>query len=140
MWKLLVFGGILGAVLGQDAGTAFDWGTLLGGAIGSSPAAGVLLWRLTKADNENARLADEVRNLHAQTIAVAERMAPLLADATRTLNEVRSGLEAAMERGRPRKGDETDVVVQRLEAVLTDFQRDLQRRPSGERQRNQFDP
>jgi hypothetical protein len=127
MWKLLLASAVLGAggagILGQAGATAFDYGSLLGGAIGSSPLAGILIWRLLKADKDNEVLRAEIIELHRQTLGVTERMAPVLSDATRTLNDFREGVEATIQRGRSRPNDSADQVITRLEQVLAEFNR-----------------
>jgi hypothetical protein len=128
MWKLALVAAVLGVggagILGQSGVTSsFDYGSLLGGAVGSSPLAATLIWRLLKADKDNQTLRDEVVDLHRQTVVVAERMAPILSDATRALNDFRDGVEATIERGRTRPAETPDEVITRLETVLGELLR-----------------
>lgn len=123
--RLLLAGVLAGAgvgvVVGQTDGAGsvpFDWASLVGGAVGSSPAAVVLAWRLNKADKETVGLRTELRDLHSTTLGMAERMAPILVEASRTLADVRAGMEATIDRTRPA---EIDRVLTRLEDVARDI-------------------
>lgn len=119
--KLLVVGVLAGtgagSVLGQSSSVPFDWASLVGGAVGSSPAAVVLAWRLSKADKEAVALRIELGACHQQTLLMVERMAPVLGEATRTLAEVKSGMEATMD-------PELTSVLRRLETVAEEINRD----------------
>lgn len=114
-------GGHFAHVFGQaDPATGLDWGSVLGGAIGSSPATAVLLWRLTKADKETAELRVEVNDSHAQALAMTREMAPLLTNAVETLERVKAGLESQLEN--PRKQEpELERILRRIERTISDL-------------------
>lgn len=118
--RLLVIGVVSGASLGGLAGQAapvpFDWASLAGSAIGSSPAALVLAWQLVQANKEKALMREELRATNEKAYLMAERQGSVLLDATRTLAEVQAGMAATMDRSRP--ADDLGRVVRRLESVL----------------------
>lgn len=125
--RLLVAGVLAGAaaggLIGQTTPAPFDWASLVGGAVGSSPAALVLAWELTKADKRSAakdeiiREKDEhIQRLHADDRARTERVTTVLAETGRTLAAVHEGMEATLDRGRPAR--DIERVVRRLEGAL----------------------
>jgi hypothetical protein len=113
-------GAVGGGILGQTGSVPFDWASLVGGAVGSSPAAVVLAWRLNKADKEVAGLREELRDMHTQTIVSAEKTAIVLVDATRLIADVKTGMEATLSRRVP----DIDQTLQRVESTLRDIARD----------------
>jgi hypothetical protein len=118
----LTVGGWAGGVLGADATGAvpFDWSSIVGGALGSSPAALVLAWRLNKSDGEKKALEERLEGQHERNVVMLEKMGPILFDATRTLADVRAGYEA--DRERPAG---TDDQLRRLEMTMRDLARDM---------------
>lgn len=118
--RLLVIGVLTGAVsggaLGQAAPVPFDWASLAGSAIGSSPAALVLAWQLVQANKEKALMREELRATNEKAYLMAERQGSVLLDATRTLAQVQAGMEATMDRSRP--ADDLGRLARRLESVL----------------------
>lgn len=114
-------GGHFAETLGQaDPVTGFDWGSVLGGVVGSSPATAVLLWRLMRADKETADLRVEVNESHAQALAMTREMAPLLTNAVDTLERVKTGLESQLEN--PRKQEpELERILRRIERTISDL-------------------
>lgn len=113
----------LGGLLGQSGAVPFDWASLVGGAIGSSPAAVVLAWRLNKADKTITAKEAELREVHEKTIQMVERMAPLIGDATKTLTELKAGMEASS--ARP---GELDRALAKIDALTSEIERDRRRR------------
>lgn len=112
--------GALGGIIGQTTSTApFDWSSILGGALGSSPPAAVAIWRLSKADKDKAASDRREQEDKAKLLELVERHAVVLADATATIKAVQDGMAAT---GRSRR-DDGDAVVDRLESFLTDLQR-----------------
>ena len=121
----LTVGGWAGGILGAEAtgSVPFDWSSIVGGALGSSPAALVLAWRLNKSDGEKKALEERLEGQHERNVVMLERMGPILFDATRTLAEVRAGYEA--ERSQPAGADEQ---LRRLEVTMRDLARDMRGR------------
>lgn len=118
-------GGITPALVAQSSPTSaapFDWSSLVGGAIGSSPAALILAWRLTKADKENQRLAVELRDLHAATATeqreLLNRVIPLIERAAGTLRDVEVGLGATVARSHP---EDVAIAVRDLRGVVDEL-------------------
>jgi len=116
-------GGLTPVVAQTTSSTApFDWSSLVGGAIGSSPAALILAWRLTKADKENQRLATELRDLHASTTTeqreLLNRVIPLIERAAGTLRDVEVGLGATVARAHP---EDVDRAVRELRDVVDEL-------------------
>ena len=103
---------------------SIDWGSLLGGVLGGSPAAMVLAWRLHKEDSENERLHTEVREGQDKLLALVERTVPALADATRTLADVKAAMENV--RGTSAPSELTRALFQIEEAT-----RELRRQKGG---------
>jgi hypothetical protein len=134
--RLLVAGVLAGAGVGHLIGQAgagsvpFDWASLVGGALGSSPAAIVLAWRLNKADKDNTAMRDELRQLHTESRQTAERMATALADSTRALAEAAEGMEATLARRQP-PSEDLARQVRRLEQLIRD--KDTDRRGGAQR-------
>lgn len=112
--------------MGQASPPPFDWGSLAGSAVGSSPAAIILAWRLTKQDGDNRALREEVRVLNQENRQMTERVASALVTAGQTMADVRAGMEATLER--PRTRTDTDRLVQQLQDVVRDAERDRDRR------------
>lgn len=123
----LTVGGGAGGLLGAEAtGTVpFDWSSIVGGALGSSPAALVLAWRLNKVDGEKKALEERLEGQHDRTVQMLEKMGPILFDATRTLSEVRAGMAATIDDRRP--GSDTQEQLRRLEETMRDLARDMRR-------------
>ncbi len=100
-----VFAGGLGAagLLGQTTTSSapFDWSSIASGAVGSSPAAAVLFWRLSRADKENAQQRAEIKEMHDEAIQMVREIGPALHESTRTLAEVRAAMESQIDRARP---------------------------------------
>lgn len=120
MWTLA----LLAAVRAQEGVAGFDYRTILGGIIGSSPVACVLLWQLIVEQKDNRELRKEIHDLNEQMHQRAERFAPVLVDATRALEEVQKGMAAAINRNdRSDGGVAVDDAARRLEAVVRDLQR-----------------
>ena len=100
-------GGVVPIVAQTSTSSAapFDWSSLVGGAIGSSPAALILAWRLTKADKENQRIAAELRDLHVfnaqEQKDLLNRVIPLIERTAGTLRDVEVGLGATVARTSP---------------------------------------
>lgn len=116
-------GGLTSVVAQTSTSTApFDWSSLVGGAIGSSPAALILAWRLTKADKENQRLSIELRDLHVSTTAeqreLLNRVIPLIERAAGTLRDVEVGLGATVARAHP---EDVDRAVRELRDVVDEL-------------------
>lgn len=128
MWELaLVAAQGIGRLLGQEA-AGVNWGPIFGSAVGSSPAVLFLFWRLRIEDGHNKALQEKVDLCQGQMVSMVERLAPLLADSTRALRELKGGLEATLRSeseaaGRSAGSVEADDLVRRLEAVLRDAQR-----------------
>lgn len=119
-------GATVGGLIGQTTPAPFDWASLVGGAVGSSPAAIVLAWQLTKRDKENAAMRDEIRQLHAEGRTTTERVATVLAETGRTLAAVHEGMEATLDRGLPAR--DIEHVVRRLEDALHEVEQGRDRR------------
>lgn len=118
-------GGITPALVAQTSPTSaapFNWSSLVGGAIGSSPAALILAWRLTKADKERQELREELRGLHVSTAAeqrdLLNRVIPLIERAAGTLRDVEVGLGATVARSHP---EDVDRAVRDLRGVVNDL-------------------
>ena len=112
--------GALGGIIGQTTSAApFDWSSILGGALGSSPPAAVAIWRLSKADKDKAASDRRESESQAKLLELVERHAVVLADATATIKVVQDGMQSS---GRARR-DDGDAVVDRLESFLSDLQR-----------------
>lgn len=92
---ILLSGTAAGGIVADatNATAPFDWSSLVGGAIGSSPAALVMAWRLNKRDKEVDALQSKLDAANERTLQVVERAIPILAEATRTLADVKNGLE-----------------------------------------------
>lgn len=100
---------LMGVVFAQAGPAPFDWGSLVGGALGSSPAALVLAWRLWRSDRENDQKDAAIRRLeeehraerrtdHERELARAERLVVTLSEATRSMNELHRTMEAQRRR------------------------------------------
>ena len=123
----IVAGGILmsGAATGgtsailADTATAtpFDWSSLVGGALGSSPAALILGWRLSKADKELTVAREEIRELNER---MAEKVVPIIERATSTLREVQQGMDATISRSRP---EDVGRAIEGLRDAIEDMRR-----------------
>lgn len=116
---VLASGSVGGVIAQASAAAPFDWSSLLGGAIGSSPAAAVAIWRLAKADKDKSAADRRDAENQAKLLELVERHAVVLADATATIKAVQDGMSAT---GRDRRGD-ADAVVNRLESFLSELQR-----------------
>ena len=120
----IVAGGILlsGAATGTLADTAtatpFDWSSLVGGALGSSPAAVILGWRLSKADKELTSAREEIRVLNER---MAEKVVPIIERATSTLKEVQTGMDATISRVRP---EDVSRAIGDLREAIEDMRRE----------------
>ena len=123
----LAVGGWAGGVVGAETtgSVPFDWSSIVGGALGSSPAALVLAWRLNKVDGEKKALEERLEGQHDRTVQMLEKMGPILYDATRTLAEVRAGMAASLDDRRP--GSDTEQQLRRLEETMRDLARDMRR-------------
>lgn len=121
-------GGAAGMIAqsGSGGSSPFDWNALVGGALGSSPAAIVLAWRLQKADKELTSAREEIRSLHAQTLDVANRMAPILTKATDTLEGMKAGMESMVTR--PAASDEMLRALREMRGVVDELRADRGRR------------
>lgn len=119
---ILTLGSATGGLFAQASGASspFDWSSLVGGAIGSSPAAVVLAWRLSKADRELAMARAEIKEGHEKTLSVVERAIPILAEASRTLAEVKAGMEATIKRV---PSEDIARAVHQLEDLVEDLAR-----------------
>ena len=121
MWRIglaaVMASGMLAQVVGPES-TPFDWSGLISGALGSSPVAIVLAWRLWKADRAEQAREMKIDAMHQRDVDMVEKMAPLLADATRALAEVQSGMRATM---RDRPTADVSNVVNRLESMLDEM-------------------
>lgn len=118
-------GASLGGLLGQQAPVPFDWASLAGSAIGSSPAALILAWQLVQANKEKAATREELRETNERAYTMAERQGSVLLDATRTLAQVQAGMEASIDRT-TRPADDIARVLRRLETAIGEI-RDGQR-------------
>jgi hypothetical protein len=110
--------GVLIAQVSESGG--FNVAGILGGIIGSSPVAAVLLWRLLIADRDVHRRDEKIEELHQQQLHLSERMAPLIHDATRTLEDVQEGMRATLDR---HEVPDVSDVARRLEKALGDLNR-----------------
>lgn len=123
-----VFAGGLGlaGLVGQAAPSSapFDWSSIASGAVGSSPAAAVLFWRLSRADKENSQQRAEIKAMHDEAIDMVREIGPALAESSRTLADVRAAMESTLDRARP--GD-----LQRTLDKLANQVADLNRRQGG---------
>ena len=124
MWRIglaaVMASGMLAQVVGP-ASTPFDWSGLISGALGSSPVAIVLAWRLWKADRAEQARELKIDAMHQRDVDMVEKMAPLLADATRALAEVQSGMRATMSASRP--SSDVAGVLNRMESMLEEIDR-----------------
>ena len=124
MWRIglaaMMASGVLAQVVGPSS-TPFDWSGLISGALGSSPVAIVLAWRLWKADRAEQARELKIDAMHQRDVDMVEKMAPLLADATRALAEVQSGMRATMRDARP--SPDVSNVLGRLETLMEDMAR-----------------
>lgn len=128
VWRIGAAAVMASGMLAQVAGpgsTPFDWSGLISGALGSSPVAIVLAWRLFKADRAEQAREAKIDAMHQRDVEMVEKMAPLLADATRALAEVQSGMRATMRDSRP--APDVASVVGRLEALMEDMSRQPRR-------------
>lgn len=116
----LFFGGVTGALVGQATSADSYWDSIVGSAIGGSGGAAVMAWRLNKRDKEVDALQKKLEDAHERTIQVVERAIPILAEATRTLAEVRTGLEATV---RKVPADDIARAVGQLETLVEDLAR-----------------
>lgn len=105
------------AILAEAAATPFDWSSLAGGALGSSPAAIVLGWRLTKQDKDSAAKEAEIKRLND---LIVDRVVPLVERATSTLREVQSGMDATISRSRP---EDVGRAIGELREAIEDMRR-----------------
>lgn len=126
MWRIGLAAMAASGMLAQAVApsTPFDWSGLISGALGSSPVAIVLAWRLWKADRAEQARELKIDAMHQRDVDMVEKMAPLLADATRALAEVQSGMRATMRDARP---PDVSSVVGRLEALMEDMARQPRR-------------
>ena len=120
---------IVGQATGGDAPTPLA--SLVYGALGSSPAALILAWMVTRADKVNAELRsdlqkerDENRRINELRIDKAEDMATRLERAASTFQEIKAGMDAELGRARP--ADEWNRTLQELRSLV-------QQRSRGER-------
>ena len=121
----LLAGGTAGALVAQTAGSVSPedvGGSLVGSLVGSLPAAGVLFWRLRQADETIAAKDAELKALYRLVLEGTERMAPVLSEATRTLADVRAGMEATIGRTSVTGGD-MERVVRSLQHVVDELDR-----------------
>lgn len=136
MWRLATLASIslTAALLGQGIADPGDlWGRLLTNALGSSPIAIALAWRLYQEDKENGTLREEnaklherarqeVAQLHERAVHSAERLAPLLVESTKILDRMGDGLQATLSRERARSPDDPDM-ARRIEALVAALER-----------------
>ena len=110
------------SVLAQSGNEGqLNWGSLISGALGSSPVAIVLAWQLWQTQKKLAERESELRETNEKTLALAERALPALTEATRTLAEVRVAMDADTRRRVDPTG-ELERILHRVERHLTTFE------------------
>jgi hypothetical protein len=114
----------LALLLAQAISSSGEWVPPVVNAAGSITVAGVLTWRLLRADKETEKLREEIAALHKLTLSVMERQAPLLSEATRTMDDVQEAMRAAVNR---HDNSDPEDVVRRLERALSDLNRQRER-------------
>lgn len=86
---------LISALLAQASDQPLNWGSVLQGALGSSPVAVVLAWQLWQSQKRNAEKDAELRETNEKLLALAERALPPLTEATRTMVELRAAMGPA---------------------------------------------
>lgn len=109
--------GTAGILADTTTSAPFDWSSLVGGAVGSSPAAVILGWQLNKREKDNVAKDLEIRRLNDRA---ADQFAPLLERVASVLRDVETGLGATINRARP---EDVTRAVSDLRDVVDEMRR-----------------